>query len=237
MAATLAVGLQRPVLHVSPSIGAKSPSVEARTAPSAFALAACDDLKPPRLLPPPSRGGGSTARALQAPPAAGAIVGDDLFDDGREGWRRDGLTLADRDGARRRVAMSAGDDPVRIGDDAAVVDEDVDVILGREERANVAVKHEVRELGALDGFDHLWVGGVDEVANLATDCFLPRGERDDIGVNARIVGITRVTLARTSESCSFLDGCRHGVSHLVLSPKWRQRRACLSLNQKTWVAR
>jgi len=42
------------------------------------------------------------------------------------------------------------DDAVRVGD-GGVVDEDVDVILRRQQRADVALEHEVRLHGALDG--------------------------------------------------------------------------------------
>ncbi|HYB86883.1 MAG TPA: hypothetical protein VEC76_08545 [Streptosporangiaceae bacterium] len=47
--------------------------------------------------------------------------------------------------------MAAGDDPFGIGDDAAVIKKDVDVILRRQQRADVALKDEVRLPGALDG--------------------------------------------------------------------------------------
>jgi hypothetical protein len=56
----------------------------------------------------------------------------------------DNLALADRDGAGGLIAMARGDDPRRIRDKPAVVKEDVDVVPSRQQRADVALKHEVR---------------------------------------------------------------------------------------------
>lgn len=57
--------------------------------------------------------------------------------------------------------MSGGDDPFRIGDDAAVVEEDIDVVLCGQERVDVALQYEVRLTGALDGLGDFRVCGVD----------------------------------------------------------------------------
>jgi hypothetical protein len=51
------------------------------------------------------------------------------------------------------------DDAVRVGD-GGVVDEDVDVVLGRKQRADVAAQHEVRPHGSLYGLLDLRIGGV-----------------------------------------------------------------------------
>ena len=51
--------------------------------------------------------------------------------------------------------MTAGDDPMGISDDAAVVVKDVYVVLGRQECTDVAVEHEIRLDASLDRFDNL----------------------------------------------------------------------------------
>ena len=71
-------------------------------------------------------------------------------------------TLADRDGAGRRVVMPAGDDPFwKIGDDGAIIEEDTYVILRRKQSTNVALQYEVRSVGTLDGLGDLRVGSMD----------------------------------------------------------------------------
>ena len=90
--------------------------------------------------------------ALEFAPAASPVVGDDVLEHGAEGRPIDGLALAEGNGAGGLVVVASGDDPVGIRDDGAVVEEYVDVVLGREERADVALEHEVRLPGPLDGF-------------------------------------------------------------------------------------
>ena len=88
-------------------------------------------------------------------PAARAIVGDDLPEHLAERACVDLLVLADRDHAGGRVVMAGGDDALGIGNDRAVVEEDVDVVLRRQQRADVALQHEVRSVGELDGLDDI----------------------------------------------------------------------------------
>ncbi len=87
------------------------------------------------------------------------------------------------------VVVPGGDDPVRIRDDGAVVEEYVYVVLRGQQCADVALQHEVRLGGALDGLGHRRVGGMNEITDLAADGLLPAGQGIDIGVNARIGGI------------------------------------------------
>ena len=82
------------------------------------------------------------------------------------------------------VMMPSGSGTMR-----AVVEEDVDVILGRQQGADVALQHEVRTVGVLDRFSDLWVGGVDQIADLAADRLLPIGEGLDVGVNSWVCGV------------------------------------------------
>src|SRR6266498_2287643 len=95
--------------------------------------------------------------ALQLAPATGAVVRDDLLDHRGQGAGIDGLALADGHGTGGLVVVPAGDDPLGIRDDGAVVEEHVDVILRRQQRADVPAEHEVRTVGELDGLDDLRV--------------------------------------------------------------------------------
>ena len=104
-------------------------------------------------------------------------------------WKRsssDVFALADGQRARAFVLVAAGDDSRRIRDDGAVVEKHVDVVLRRQQRADVALQNEVRTVGAFDRFGNLVVGRVDEIANLAADGLLPIGQGIDLGVNTRI---------------------------------------------------
>ena len=55
-----------------------------------------------------------------------------------------------------------------------------------QQRADVALQHEVRTVPELDRLDDPLVRGMDEVANLTTDDLLPLGQSVDVGVDARI---------------------------------------------------
>jgi hypothetical protein len=65
---------------------------------------------------------------------------------------------------------------IAIGDDGAVVEEHVDVVLGRQEGADVALQHDGRRDGALDGLNDPRARGVDRLADLAADRLLPLGQ-------------------------------------------------------------
>lgn len=66
------------------------------------------------------------------------------------------------------------------------------MVLDRQQRADVAVQHEVRLVGALDGLGDLRVGGVDQVAHVAADGLLPARQGVDVSVNARVGGLGHV---------------------------------------------
>src|SRR6202042_2643330 len=74
--------------------------------------------------------------ALRFAPAASTVVGNDVLEHSAEGRRIDGLALADSNGAGSFVVVPSGDDAVGIRNDAAVVDEYVHVVPGREQRAD-----------------------------------------------------------------------------------------------------
>ena len=108
-------------------------------------------------------------------PAASPVVGNDLLEHRRQCRFVDRFALTDRHCSSGFVAVSSGDDFLWIRDDSAVVKEDIDVCFRCQQGADVAVKHEVRLLGAFDGFDHLLVGGVNRGMHLAADGLLPIG--------------------------------------------------------------
>src|SRR5437763_14953607 len=91
---------------------------------------------------------------LELAPAACAVVGDDLREHCGQGPGVDLLFAPEGDCPGRLVAVSPGDDSLRIGHDAAVVQEQIDVIFRRKPRSYVAVQHVVRLNGALDRLDY-----------------------------------------------------------------------------------
>ena len=103
------------------------------------------------------------------------------------------FALPHGDGARGLVVVPRGDDALWIRHDCAVVQKDVDVILGAHERANVAVHHKVGILAALDGFANRGVNAMDQLAHLAADALLPLRQPCDIGVDARVRRIRHVS--------------------------------------------
>src|SRR5262249_58085522 len=109
--------------------------------------------------------------------------------DGRGGEARAGAAVAgaEGEGAGRLVAVPAGDDAVCIGHDRAVVEEQVDVVLGGQQRAHVAVEDEVGPHPALDRLLDVGICGVDYLAQFAAQVGLPAGQGVDVGVNARVV--------------------------------------------------
>jgi len=72
-----------------------------------------------------------------------------------------------------------------IRDDRAVVEEDVHVIPGGQQCADVALQHEVGLHLPFDRLLDLQIGGVDELADLVADGLLPVGQRVDVLVDAR----------------------------------------------------
>jgi hypothetical protein len=113
------------------------------------------------------------AFALQRAPAAGAVVRNNVLEHGGQGGPVDRFALTDGHRAGGFVGVPSGDTAFGIGDNRAVVEKDVDVVLRCQQGADVALKHEVRTVGALDGFGHVWGGGVDQRAHLAADGLLP----------------------------------------------------------------
>src|SRR5947207_13917245 len=99
-----------------------------------------------------------SAVALELSPPARAVVGDDGPEQLAERPLVEALAPTDRHRARGFVLVAGGDDPLGIGRDR-IVDEDVHMVLGRKQRADVAIEDEVRAVGALDRLHHVWIGG------------------------------------------------------------------------------
>ena len=120
--------------------------------------------------------------ALELPPPSGAVVCDNGPEHVGERLLVDPLALTDRHASCRLVLVTCGNDAVRIGRDR-IVDEDVDVVLGREQGADVAIQNEIRAVSALDGLRDLWIRGVNQSAYLATDRLLPIRKGADVRVD------------------------------------------------------
>src|SRR5215469_312994 len=116
---------------------------------------------------------GLAASALNLAPAAGPVVRDDLAQHGCQSLAVDPLAFPDRHRPRRLVGVTRGDDARRVGHDCAVIQEQVHVVFRRQQRADVAVEYEVGLTTALDRLRHLWIGGVNEVAQLLAHRLLP----------------------------------------------------------------
>ena len=124
-----------------------------------------------------------SALLLELAPPTRPVVRDDLPEHLTQRRGVDLLTLANSDRSGRAVLLPAGDDALRVGNDRAVVEEHVDVVLGRQQRGDVAVQHEVRLNGPLDRLDHLGIGGMHEIPDLLADLLLPVGQLVDVGVD------------------------------------------------------
>src|SRR4051794_4698955 len=82
--------------------------------------------------------------------------------------------------------MSARDDPVRVGHDPAVIQEDIDPGFGRQQRADVSFADEIRLARALDRLNKFRIRGVSKVSDLPANGLLPRGQGFDVHVDPRV---------------------------------------------------
>jgi len=106
-----------------------------------------------------------------APPAR-AVIGDNGFKEVQKGALVDGFVLTDLNRPRCQVPLSLVNNALGIGHDG-VVDENVEMILRSEQRADVAIQRKIGPLCALDGLGHVRVGGVHQISHLAAHLLLP----------------------------------------------------------------
>src|SRR5260221_6533567 len=123
--------------------------------------------------------------AFDLTPASGVVVGDNGLEEGQERPLVEGFTLAHLNRACGQVALPLIDDALGIRCDG-VVDKDVDMVPGGEQRANVAIQREVWPVGALDSLGEVRVGGMHQIPHAAANVLLPVGERIDIVVDTGI---------------------------------------------------
>lgn len=97
---------------------------------------------------------------FQLTPPTGAIVGNNLFEHCAECTPVDRFTLIDGHRAGGLVIVPAGDDPFWIGNDGAVVEEYIDMILSRRKGTDIALEHKVRVVRTLDGFANFGISSV-----------------------------------------------------------------------------
>ena len=71
----------------------------------------------------------------------------------------DGLALVHLNRSCGGISMSLIDDALGIRSDR-IVDEDVDMVFGSQERTNITVEYEIRQLGTLDGLTDIGVSSM-----------------------------------------------------------------------------
>jgi hypothetical protein len=119
-----------------------------------------------------------------APPAR-AVIGNNGLKEVQQGALVDGFALTDLNRPRCQVALSLVHNALRIGHDG-IIDENVEMILRSQQRADVAIQCKIGLLCALDGLGHLWVGGVYQISHLAANLLLPARERLNVFINAGV---------------------------------------------------
>src|SRR6266496_2138557 len=112
---------------------------------------------------------------LQLSPAAGFVVDDDLLQHGLECRGIDLLPPTNGNGTSGLVVVTAGDDPVRVRHDCAVVQKHIHTSLGRQKGTDVPLERKIRLPSTLDGLHHLRVRRVDQRTDLPADGLLPLG--------------------------------------------------------------
>ncbi len=119
---------------------------------------------------------GIALRSLLTPfefaPPARAVIGNNGLQEVQKSALVEGFALADLNRSRCQVALSLVDNALGIGHDG-VVDENVEMILRSEQRADVAIQRKIGPIGALDGLGHVRVGGMHQISHLAANILLP----------------------------------------------------------------
>src|SRR5258708_823913 len=128
---------------------------------------------------------GSLLTPFELAPPARAIIGDNGLKEVQKDTLVDGFVLTDLNRPRCQVLLSLVNNALGIRHDG-VVDENVEMILRSEQRADVAMQRKIGLLGALDGLGHLRVGGVHQISHLTANLLLPARERLNVFVDAGV---------------------------------------------------
>src|SRR5437588_6816477 len=130
-----------------------------------------------------------TFRSLLTPfelaPPARAVMGDNGLKEVQKGALVDGFTLTDLNRPCCQVPLALVNNALGIGHEG-VVDENVEMILRSQQRADVAMQRKIGLLGTLDGLGHLRVGGVYQISHLAANFLLPVRESMNVFVDAGV---------------------------------------------------
>ena len=106
-----------------------------------------------------------------APPAR-TVIGDNGLKEVQKGALVDGFVLTDLNRPRCQFPLSLVNNALGIGHDG-VVDENGEMILRSQQRADVAIQRKIGPLCALDGLGHVRVGGMHQISHLAANILLP----------------------------------------------------------------
>jgi len=96
-----------------------------------------------------------------------------------------GFALANLNRPRCTVALPLVNNAFGIGHNG-VVDKNVEMIFGPEQRTNIATEHKVWSVGTFDGLSNVCVGGMHKVPHLVANVLLPIRERMNVFVDARV---------------------------------------------------
>jgi hypothetical protein len=144
-------------------------------------------------------------------PATSAVVGDDLSEHLAESAGVDLLVLTYRDHAGGFVLVTACNDAFGIRNDRPVVEENVDVVLRGQQRADVALEHEIGLHPPLNGLFDFRINSMHKITDLLADDLLPLGERVDVLVDPRILLI--------SHCCNISEAPGYGSADSGAPPK------------------
>jgi hypothetical protein len=122
---------------------------------------------------------------LELTPAARAVIGNNDLKEVQQSTLVDGFALTDLNRPCCQVALSLVHDALGIRHDG-IVDENVEMILRSQQRADVAMQRKIGLLGALDGLGHLRISGMHQISHLATHLLLPARERLNVFIDAGV---------------------------------------------------
>ena len=123
--------------------------------------------------------------SLELAPPARPVIGDHSLKELQKGVLVDGFALMDLNRSCRQIPLPLVDDALWIGSER-VVDENIEMIPGSQERADVAVEGKVGQCGAFDRLGYFRVGGMHQISHLAADLLLPGRERLNVVIDAGV---------------------------------------------------